>query len=124
MTKKVAMILTIAGGVFYIIGGLLGLGGLFAGIVRIGLVAGPVIITGGMLVNSNSRKVRVAAGVLAIVGVIFAGVYGCGGLIAGLALTLTGSISGLRFRESNPVQQTLTSQATRPAEVGFTRRDH
>jgi len=124
MTKKVAAVLTIIGGVFYVIGGLLGFGGLLAGILRIGLVAGPIIMVGGVLVNSKVRKVRVAGSVLAIAGIIFAGVYGCGGLIAGLVLTFAGSISGLRYKEPIPVRQTLPSQAPRPAGVGFTGRDH
>jgi hypothetical protein len=100
MTKKVAAVLTIIGGVFYIIGGLLGFGGLLAGILRIGLFAGPIIMVGGVLVNSKVRRDRVAGGLLAIVGVIFAGAYWCGGLIAGLVLTFTGSISGLAIRSS------------------------
>jgi len=124
ITKKLAAVLMMVGGVFYIIGGALGFGDLFMNILRIGLVAGPIIIVGGIFVDSNNRKLRVAGSVLAIFGIIFAGVYGCGGLIAGLVLTLTGSISGLRYNESIPVRQTLPSQAPRLAGVGFTGRDH
>ncbi len=96
---KIFGILTILGGLFYIMGGALGLGGLFLGTVRIGLVAGPIIMMGGILSSSKARKVRVAGSVLAILGVILAGIYLCGGLVAGLILTLTGSISALRYKE-------------------------
>jgi hypothetical protein len=117
MTRKIAAILTIAGGIFYILGGALGLGGVFEGIFRIGLIAGPIIMIGGALVSSRVRNVRMAGVALAIVGVMFAGIYWCGGLIAGPILILMGSIYGLRYKESIPVQETLPNKATQQVGV-------
>ena len=99
ISRKAAMVLTVVGGAFYTVGGILGLGGLVLGILRVGLVAGPVIILAGILVNSKRRKVRWKGGSLAIVGILVAAAYGCGGLLAGLILTLAGSIFGIRYKE-------------------------
>ncbi len=109
MNRLTAAALTIAGGAFYIAGGLTLGSGLTVGGIPVGLPAGIAIMTGGVLIRSMKWAVSIAGGALAIAGVLFAGVNGCGGLAAGLALTLIGSISTFRFSGRAPGWQAKAS---------------
>jgi len=111
VSKKAAVGFTIIGGVFYVIGGLTLARSITVGVLPVGLLAGIIIITGGVLISSKSRAVREAGGVLAIIAVLFALVNGCGGLLVGLVLTLAGSISGIRYKAPQLSAQGLLNQA-------------
>jgi len=125
VSKTAAMVLTIIGGVFYIIGGIVagaivGAGlGFLAGLsgspnpvqtatsaliigIEVGLFSGIIIIIGGVLIHAKSRKVRVVGGVLAIVGMLVGVINTFGGLLIGLILTLLGSIFGFLYKEPEP----------------------
>lgn len=128
VSKQVGAVLTILGGVFYIIGSFLGaaLGSLFAGltgayssyqnggvyynnvgaeflfILGLGIFAGAMIIVGGALLNSDSSARRKSGGILAIVMMVFGALPSLGGLVIGFLLTLIGSVIGLTYKEGSP----------------------
>lgn len=120
MEKRTAMILMVAGGAFYIAGGVVmayiitvlkgietGLRGggsqedLWTAVTPIiitGFVTGLLIIIGGVLVNSENRRNRVIGGVLGIVMALLGAVNTLGGLIVGILLSIIGSAAGLTYK--------------------------
>ncbi|HII45904.1 MAG: CvpA family protein [Pyrobaculum sp.] len=121
MEKRTAMILMIAGGAFYIAGGVVGayviavLKGVEMGLVggseeevwaaitpviATGLVTGLLIVLGGVLVNSESRKNRVIGSILGIVMALLGAINTFGGLIIGIVLAFIGSVAGLTYKQS------------------------
>jgi len=128
--KKTAMILTLVGGTFYIVGGLVaglfaeGLtaftGGLtgnsnamndasgaFATIFAVGLITGIFIIISSLLINSNTSAYRKIGGVLAIIMALIGIIDTVGGLLIGFVMVLAGSIFGLTYHEIKPSQMTV-----------------
>jgi hypothetical protein len=120
LDKKTAMILTLVGGIFYVIGGLLAglvVGGLtaftggltgnpqalqeasnhFATIFGTGLITGIIIIIGSVMINSNSSKLRKVGGIIAIIMALLGIVNTLGGLLIGFILTMVGSIYGITY---------------------------
>jgi hypothetical protein len=125
VSKTAAMVLTIIGGVFYIMGGFIAGAIVWAALgslsvllgspnptevatsalmtsIEVGLFSGIIIIIGGVLIHARSRKVRVIGGVLAIVGMLVGIINTFGGLLIGLILTLLGSIFGFLYKEPEP----------------------
>ncbi len=121
------MVLLIAGGAFYIVGGLTAgfiLGGLIAFMgglsgqsmtteantalatyLGIGLFTGILIIIGGLLVNSPSGTRRKIGGALAIIMALIGIINTMAGLVVGFVLTLVGAIVGLTYKEPEATQQ-------------------
>jgi hypothetical protein len=121
VSKRIAMGLLIAGGAFYIVGGLAAgflVGGLIAFSAGLagrptpseanmamatylgwGLFTGIPIIIGGLLVNSASGTRRKIGGALAIVMGLVGLINTFAGLAVGFVLTLVGAILGLVYKE-------------------------
>jgi hypothetical protein len=132
VSKRTAMALLIAGGAFYIVGGLTAgvvLGGLiaFAGGLTgksttseaytalatyfgWGLFTGIPIIIGGVLVNSNSGKRRKVGGALAIAMAVIGIINTFAGLVVGFVLALVGAIVGLTYKEPAVSAPTITEK--------------
>jgi hypothetical protein len=132
VSKRTAMALLIAGGAFYIVGGLAA-GTILAALVAFGsglagtsgttqenaalatffgwgLFTGIPIIIGGILVNSTSSKLRKIGGALAIVMALVGIINTIAGLIIGFVLTLVGSIVGFTYKEPEVAQPTPTTE--------------
>lgn len=129
MDKRTSMILMVIGGAFYIVGGAVAyfivatVGGAVVGltgntnfakqttetmstVVATGLISGALIIIGGVLVNSESRRNRIVGGVLGILGALIGIINTLAGLIVGLVLTLVGAIGGMTYKEQPPQRPT------------------
>lgn len=130
-SKQAGAVLTILGGVFYIIGSLLGavLTAVFVGMANafpngyqgapsvglgsagaiavlvfgLGIFSGAMIIVGGALLNSDSSDRRKAGGVLAIAMMIIGAIPTFGGFLIGFILTLIGSVIGLTYKQGPDV---------------------
>jgi len=119
--KRTAMILTVSGGAFYIIGGFVaylvvaGLGGFTAGLtgsqelvkstqeamtaaIVTGLITGIIIIVCGILINSESSRNRKIGAIIAIIVAILGTFNTFGGLLIGLVLTIIGASVGLTYK--------------------------
>ena len=130
VSKQIAAVLTILGGVLYIFGSIVGgiLFGSFFGfasalrsvsnpgggyslanasaatlaILGFGIFTAILIIIGGVLLNSDSGPRRKAGGALAIVMMILGAVPDVGGFFIGFIFVLVGSVIGLTYKESSP----------------------
>ena len=123
VSKQVGAILTILGGVFYIIGSLFGAlvgsflyamgtafqstnssgAGTFAlFLLGFGVVMGIVIILGGVWLNSDRKDTRRGGGILAICGIIFGALPTLGGLVIGFFFVVVGSVIGLTYKPGAP----------------------
>lgn len=131
VSKRTGMALLIAGGAFYIVGGLAAgfiLGGLIAFTGGLsgrsmtteantalttyfgwGLFTGVLIIIGGLLVNSPSGRRRKIGGALAIIMALIGIINTIAGLVIGFVLTLVGAIVGLTYKEPEATPQ-VTSE--------------
>ena len=113
-----AFVLSLVGGVFYILGGafiaflatvvgslasLVGAGYLGLGIVglgTIGLVSGIVILVGAVMMNSSDKsKVRTGS-ILVLVFTLVGAAFTIGGFFIGFILALIGAILGLTWKPS------------------------
>ncbi len=129
VSKQLGSVLAIIGGVFYIIGSLIGglaiagflagfygvarpgsispfgtfsLGGFDAAIAiatLFGLFTGVMIIVGGAMLNSDSPGRRKSGGILAISMMVIGAVPTLGGVGFGFILTLIGGVLGLTYKE-------------------------
>jgi hypothetical protein len=119
VTKQIAAIFIILGGVFYIFGSLAGgalaafsfgmlsgLGYMSGGgaasaslaLLGFGILMGVFIIIGGIMINSDSSTTRKGGGALAIVAMIIGAIPTLAGLGIGFIFTLVGSVIGLTFK--------------------------
>lgn len=127
VSKRTGMVLLVAGGAFYIVGGLAAgfiLGGLLAFMGGLsgqsmttqantalatyfgwGLFTGVLIIIGGLLVNSPSGRRRKIGGALAIIMALIGIINTLAGLVIGFVLTLVGAIIGLTYKEPEATQE-------------------
>jgi hypothetical protein len=115
-----AFVLSLMGGIFYILGGLVvalvgafigGLAGVLGGagigvgifaLSTIGLVSGIIMIIGAALLNSSDvGRVRTGS-VLVLVFAIIGAIFTFLGLVIGFILALIGSILGLVWKPSPP----------------------
>jgi hypothetical protein len=131
---RTAVILLIAGGAFYIVGGfaaamLVGAIGAFVGglgakgaaaqaqqtatiAIATGLLSGVTIIISAILANTGSKtKVRIGA-ILAIVFSLIGIINTLGGLLIGLVLVIVGSVLALIWKPEEV--RTQSAQATTP----------
>jgi hypothetical protein len=67
-----------------------------------GLVAGILIIIGGLFVSSENERARLAGNILGIIMALLGAVYTLGGLFIGIILALAGNIVGISTSRSNP----------------------
>ena len=140
------MALLIAGGAFYIVGGIVAgmiVGGLmvFSGAlsgqsmtaqasgvlatsIGFGLLTGVLIIIGGVMVNSGSRKVRIIGGVLAITMSVIGLVNTAAGLVIGFVLTLVGAIVGITHKEPEGAPQAARQVTVERVKVRCTSCGH
>jgi hypothetical protein len=118
VSKQIGAIFAILGGIFYILGSLVGttiLAGFLFGVARasqsgtvtflflmLGLVAGLSIIAGGSYLISDKANRRRGGAILVTVMMIIGLVPTLGGLGIGFFLTLIGSILGLTYNEGSP----------------------
>jgi len=124
VSKQVASILTILGGVFYIIGSFFG-SVIFAGVFGIvtafsrtgtvggfiptvimfliwGSISGATIVVGGALLNSELPLRRKIGGIIAIIAMVVGVIPSLAGFAVGFILTLIGTVVGLTYKEGNP----------------------
>ncbi len=108
-----AMVLSIIGGIFYLLigiilvglGAVLGsfIGGLGIGVAAIGgigLVSGIIIIVGAAIMNTSDKsKVRMGS-ILVLVFTLIGAVFTFGGVVIGFILALIGSVLGLTWNPS------------------------
>lgn len=130
VSKQIAAVFTILGGVFYIFGSFLGavmFGSLFGfasvfgnlstqgrgvslanagaaatSIFVFGIFAAILIIVGGALLNSDDGSRRKAGGILAVVMMLLGAIPDVGGLFIGFVFVLVGSVLGLTYKEMSP----------------------
>lgn len=130
VSKQIAAVFAILGGVFYIFGSFVGgvlLGSIFgiadsvrsfssplesnavakagdaaAGILVFGIFVGVLIIVGGALLNSDTGSRRKAGGILAIVMMILGAIPDLAGFGIGFVFVLIGSVLGLTYKETSP----------------------
>jgi hypothetical protein len=89
----------------------LGLGGLGSGsfdaitdtVLIVGVVAGALIIFGGVLINSESSGRRKAGGILVVVMILVGSLTTLGGLLIGFVLAGIGAYLGLTYRSRGMV---------------------
>jgi len=139
VSKQIAAVFAILGGVFYVFGSFVGgvlLGSLFGiadsirgfsspggdilanagaaavSIVVFGIFAGVLIIVGGALLNSDQGSRRKAGGILAIVMMILGAVPDVAGFGIGFIFVLIGSALGLTYKETSPDLTIAVEQRT------------
>ncbi len=130
VSKQIAAVFTILGGVFYVFGSFLGaavFGSLFGfasafsglstpghgfslanagaaamSIFVFGIFAAILIIVGGTLLNSDDGSRRKAGGILAAVMMVLGAIPDVGGFFIGFVFVLVGSVLGLTYKEMSP----------------------
>jgi hypothetical protein len=145
VSKQIAAILTILGGVFYLFGSFAGvllfgsLLGFESGLSRVtspgrglslanasatalgifvfGILAAILIIAGGAYLNSDNRSYRRSGGILAIIMMILGAVPDVGGFFIGFVFVLIGSVLGLTYKETSPDVVIGFASAPNPASA-------
>jgi hypothetical protein len=126
VSKQIAAVLTIIGGVFYLFGSVVGslMSALFSSfsyfrnpsnltshsisssaalaVLVFGLICGIMMIVGGALINSDESVRRKSGGILALATMVIGAVPDVGGLGIGFFLALVGGVLGLTYKPNEP----------------------
>ena len=130
VSKQIAAVFTILGGVLYIFGSfvggflfgtLFGIASVFGGISNpargyslanagaaalavfaFGIFAAILVIVGGALLNSDQGPRRKAGGILSLVMMVLGAIPDVAGFVIGFIFVLVGSVIGLTYKENSP----------------------